>query len=222
MSDNAEKDKVKLDGLKKHIDQIVQGTFERLKEAYEHQEGITDNVLFHKNKTSLVFPKYGQHRNYEIRVSEQELRFAFVETFNRYCDSENLDLFYSVETPTNARYVFKDGHADAIKLSEKEGVSASFDMVIHDSSLKRVALIEFKALNAAKHDHKKDYAKLTNLDEGDSNHVLRYFIEVLKVSKDKTYTNLKNKLEEIKDSDKVTFVCFDLENMKDITKQIIK
>ena len=45
----------------------------------------------------MVFPKY---RNKETRVSEQELRFAFIEAFNELNKENNWGLYYSVETPT--------------------------------------------------------------------------------------------------------------------------
>ena len=41
----------------------------------------------------------------EMRISEQELRFVFVEEFKK----EHPNLFYSVETPTENKYKFKGG-----------------------------------------------------------------------------------------------------------------
>lgn len=208
--------------LKEHIEKIIRATFGRLNEVYEHQEGSAVNASLKKKNTRLIFPKYGQHRNNETRVSEQELRFAFVETFNKYCDSNHLNLFYSVETPTNAKYVFKDKEKPiAVNPGDTGGVSAAFDLVIHDSSLKRVALIEFKALNSSEFEHQKDYAKLSNYDEGGED-VLRYFIELVKNSDNGTYESIRGKINKCENSDKVSFFCYDLNKKREITEDIQK
>lgn len=79
---------------KEHIDNIIDQTFNRLELAYmNHREGQIDKSINHKKGESrLVFPCY---KNGKIRVSEQELRFIFVETFNEYCDEKELDWFVS-------------------------------------------------------------------------------------------------------------------------------
>lgn len=52
------------------------------------------------------FPKYsGRYRNGETRISEQELRFIFVEQFNKYCKNNSWNAYYSVETPTEEKYI---------------------------------------------------------------------------------------------------------------------
>ena len=165
---------------KDHIDEIIKQTFIRLELAYKnHREGQIDKSINHKKGESrLVFPCYNNKKR-EIRMSEQELRFIFVETFNEYCDEKELDWYYSVETPTRDKYVgFAEGHPEIAK--DHEGRSAEFDLVIFDKNLKRICLIEFKALNADEHDHIKDFVKLDNEEEGKYDDVLRYFIEVLK------------------------------------------
>jgi len=224
--------------LKEHIEKIIKKTFEKVQEAYnEHRETCkSERTSWKKTNTRLVFPRYGEHRGEdETRISEQELRFAFVEAFNEYCNENNCNLFYSVETPTEDKYVFsKDGCAcdnPHVESNGEEGQSASFDMVIYDYTGKRVCLIEFKALNSAEHEHLKDFAKLNNPNEGNKD-VLRYFIEILKSSNNGTYESLHDKV--VKDkrgsNSKVYFEgynegfrCYDLNNGgEEVTGNIIK
>ena len=51
----------------------------------------------------LKFPTY---RNGQRRVSEQELRFVFVEQLQDLL--KEYDFFYSIETPTNGKYKFSE------------------------------------------------------------------------------------------------------------------
>ena len=221
------------DELKKHIDEIIKKSFEILQKAYDyHKEPMPGNSGEWKKKTTrLVFPRYGKHRSYETRISEQELRFCFVEAFNSYCDRNNLNLFYSVETPTEGRYVFSENEVACVPHAaskKQKGQSASFDMVIYDENMRRRCLIEFKALNAAEHEHLKDFVKLNNPEEGDDD-VLRYFIEILKFSDNGTVNSLHSKVivREKDDREKVYFEkyeegfrCYDLKKGKDITVEI--
>ena len=204
------------------ISEIIYLTFSRLQEVYNHQqESSPGNNQFYSGKTGhsrLVFPMYGKHRNNETRVSEQELRFAFVETFNMVCDEKNLDLYYSVETPTSARTY--SGFAKGTPRSDDpEGRSAEFDLVIFDKNFKRVALIEFKANNSDFNSHLKDFLKLDNSSEGDKD-VLRYFIEIVKSSNKNTIQSLRNKVV-VRDITK--FICYDLsDGGKEITSDILE
>ena len=88
---------------KEHIEEIINQTFSRLGKAYEsHREGINESLeLVKETESRIVFPCY--HNN-ETRISEQELRFVFVETFNTYSREKGLNLFYSIETPTRDTY----------------------------------------------------------------------------------------------------------------------
>ena len=168
---------MKKEELKKHMDEIIRLTFERLDKAYRNQE--VNNTKFEKGYSRLVFPSYYKNKNPTVtRISEQELRFTFVEVFNAYCDLNNLDLYYSVETPTKDTYI---NFADSKKEPQRDddGRSAEFDLVIFDEQNNRRCLVEFKANNDSEHDHCKDFVKLNNPNEGD-NDVLRYFIEVIK------------------------------------------
>lgn len=151
-------------------------------------------------KVVLFFPAY--YKKGEIkdtRISEQELRFAFVEEFNSYCEKNQIKLFYSIEAPTKDTY---SGFTDEpiINHEKGKGRSAEFDLVIYDEDLNRECLIEFKANNASEIDHNKDFLKLNNKAEGEKD-VLRYFIEIIKSysefdnDKNDTISSLKKKFD---------------------------
>ena len=224
---------MKKEELKNHMDEIIRLTFIRLSDAYKNQE--VNNKKFEKvggrlifpsynkkieiRKSRLVFPSYYKEKEpTETRISEQELRFIFVEVFNAYCDQKELDLYYSVETPTKDTYInFADSKEDpmpANKSDDKKGRSAEFDLVIFDEEGNRRCLVEFKAKNAGDHDHWKDFVKLNNPNEG-GNEVLRYFIEVIKSYNDNTIISLKGKEKDGKLSKnhtiKASFHCYALE-----------
>lgn len=196
--------------LKKHMDEIVRLTFNQLDKAYRNQE--VGNTKFEKGDSRLVFPSfYKDKKATETRISEQELRFIFVEVFNAYCDLNNLEFYYSVETPTKDTYI---NFADSTKKpkADASGRCAEFDLVIFDEYMNRRCLVEFKANNASEHDHEKDFVKLNNNNEGD-NDVLRYFIEVIKsYSKNgekSTINSLKKKILNVMGN--VLYYCYALE-----------
>ena len=204
---------------KEQIEEIINQTFSRLDKAYEsHREGINKSLERVKETESrIVFPCY---RNNEIRISEQELRFVFVETFNTYCREKGLNLFYSIETPTRDTYS-GFGNIKEEPKPNHNGRSAEFDLVIYDENLNRMGLVEFKALNADEHDHRKDFVKLDNEKEGDDG-VLRYFIEVVKSYSDgsngSTISSLRAKNAFNKKS---IFFCYALEGKSTRKKNII-
>lgn len=181
---------------KDHIDEIIKQTFSRLELAYNnHREGQIGKSINHKKGESrLVFPCY---MNGEIRISEQELRFIFVETFNEYCDEKELDWFYSVETPTKDKYKFTEKEHNLDKPKREEGQSANFDLTISNDKGELLALIEFKAKNTKPFSYAKDLCKLWNPKEGTPN-VLRYFVNVLDKADKKTSISIQMKLDEIK------------------------
>lgn len=197
------------------ISKIIGETIMRLQDAFDNrQENITRKTssltCFHKvGRSRLVFPMYGAHRNYETRVSEQELRFAFVEAFNKICDEKQLDLFYSVETPTKARTYsgFASGNP---RDDDPNGRSGEFDMVIYDNKFNRVCLIEFKANNAEEKEHTKDFLKLNNKEEGNKN-VLRYFIEIVRTANKDTIRSLRHKTKQERRGI-TNVVCYELSN----------
>lgn len=197
--------------LKKHMDEIIRLTFSRLGAAYRNQE-VIDKTKFEKGGSRLVFPSYYKNlKPTETRISEQELRFIFVEVFNAYCDWNKLDLYYSVETPTRDTY---KNFANSQENPERavDGRSAEFDLVIFDEQKKRRCLVEFKANNASVHDHWKDFVKLNNSNEA-NNDVLCYFIEVIKSytenGEKSTLKSLEGKIKNI--IGKISFHCYALE-----------
>lgn len=180
---------------KDHIDEIIKQTFKRLELAYKNQIGKSINHK--KGESRLVFPCYNNKKR-EIRMSEQELRFVFVETFNKYCDGK-LNWFYSVETPTEDKYKFTENGKNLDKPKRGEGQSANFDLTISNDKGELLALIEFKAKNTKPFSYAKDFCKLWNPKEGNSN-VLRYFINVLDKADKNTSDNIQAKLDNLRNN----------------------
>ena len=159
--------------------EVLKETFKAVDDVYRKQK---EGREFVKGGAShLVFPRYGRglykddklkgdtEQAVKTRVSEQELRFIFVEQFNKICDKykEMAPYFYSVETPSDYRYVFskeKDPRlAELGKKNEKgkqEGTSGNFDLTIHDEKGERIYWIEFKAAMPGQKDFSKDFLKL--------------------------------------------------------------
>ena len=164
---------------KKHIEAVIERTLSKLNSLYHRDGGGLED-------TRLIFPRYwvtkeGERVEGELRVSEQELRFMFVEELNKYCDAHReWEVYYSVETPTSNSY----------QLTGESQQSGCIDLCIHGNDLKRIALIEFKALNPSEHDHAKDAFKLKHEIEGE----LRYFIEIVKSHNSKTDEKIVEKL----------------------------
>ena len=171
---------------KKHIEAVIERTLSKLNSLYHRDGGGLED-------TRLIFPRYwvtkeGERVVGELRVSEQELRFMFVEELNKYCDAHReWEVYYSVETPTSNSY----------QLTGESQQSGCIDLCIHGNDLKRIALIEFKALNPSEHDHAKDAFKLKHEIEGE----LRYFIEIVKSNNCETHKKIVDKLsvEKLKD-----------------------
>lgn len=194
------------------LSKIITITFKKLVAIYgSHKEKKNKGTIKVEEKSRLIFPCYGDHRNNDVRVSEQELRFAFVEAFYEYCTEKHLELFYSVETPTRYRYNFanKDNPCSCDNDKYNRCKSGSFDLVIHDNNMKRVAYIEFKANNPTK-GHLKDFYKLKKDPDDEGVNSLRYFIEIVKSSDNGTTPNLEEKFKDA--GNKVKCIVFDISN----------
>jgi len=190
-----------------HIEKIINKTFEVIQQVYKCQQEAHYCIGKSKKSSRILFPK---KRNGETRISEQELRFVFVEQLNLEIKS-GWDVFYSVETPTNDTYLFSktdEPHADPY------GQSGNFDMVIYDNKFNRIALIEFKANNSTLKEYRKDFCKLNNSKE---NVKLKYFIQIVKNTNSGTFSNLHKKIGDNKD----IFKCWSLEKEKNITDDIL-
>jgi len=190
-----------------HVKEIINATFEAISEVYKYNK--EDEKPSSCNR--ILFPK---KRDKKIRISEQELRFVFVEQLLKHIKKAPWDVYYSVETPTMHGYTgFKDGKP---KVDDKEGQSGNIDLCIHDNQGKRICLIEFKALNPRKADYQKDFCKLENEDETNKD-MLRYFIQIVENVDRGTEENIREKIYvDGKSYDHVVYKCCCLN--KDNTK----
>lgn len=150
--------------LKEHIETILDETFTLIDNIYlHHREGFAFSPF---EESRLVFPRYSlKHkddttRKAETRVSEQELRFAFVEKFNEKCRKEHWPYYYSIETPTDKRYVFQKETEPRVA-NKDEGVSGQFDLVVYSDKGERICYLEFKAGMSPKKAFAKDFLKQT-------------------------------------------------------------
>ena len=206
--------------VKKHIDVIIKKTFNTISVVYRTQMENQKIGTYNNNSSRIIFPlkRGSKDKKEEFRISEQELRFVFVEEFNKYC-SENWDAYYSVETPTSKRYDFSNKEMPC-KVDYPNGQSAMVDFSIflkEQDKLTRVALIEFKALNPDKQSYMKDYVKLLNEDQK-----FVYFIMIVKSANDRTIKSIAEKIKASYDNaglyteKKVEFRCLDLGTGKEI------
>lgn len=180
--------------VKKHIDVIIENTFNTISEVYRTQmeNQKIGTYTYNNNSSRIIFPlkRESKDKKEEFRISEQELRFVFVEEFNKYC-SKNWDAYYSVETPTSKRYDFSNKEKPC-KVDYPKGQSAMVDFSIflkEQDKLTRVALIEFKALNPDKQSYMKDYVKLLNEDQK-----FVYFIMIVKSANNRTIKSIADKI----------------------------
>lgn len=181
--------------LKDLIDEIINDTFEVIIDVYQQQKESNFTANDYLNSL-IVFPE--KKHPEEDRISEQELRFIFVEQFKKKTQEvKKNNLFYSIETPTVNYYDFSGTNSPRVvsdKEHEREGVgrAANIDLVIFEKKdekkLKRVALIEFKAHNPDKDDYLKDICKLIN--EEPNSTCLKYFIQIINIKR--KCTKLKN------------------------------
>ena len=128
------------------LEEVINNTFEILRK--------------NDSGSRIVFPTY---RDSNHRVSEQELRFVFVEQVQGLL--KEYDYYYSVETPTKDIYRFSQDKKYISPRIDESGKSASFDLSIVDKSNNTIAIIEFKAKNSDPHEYAKDLCKLWNPNE---------------------------------------------------------
>ena len=204
------------------IESVIKSTFTTIKKVYDCQKEpkckFCDDV-----GSRIVFPTYSDKST--TRISEQELRFIFVEQFNKYVLENQKDLYYSVETPTREKYIFSKQKGGPKKVGEDEkvekddkGVSARTDLVIFqkgEGKFRRKALIEFKALNPKEENYRKDICKLENEDCE-----LKYFIQIIENYDDDTLKSLNNKTKGM--GVEINYKCYCLGEGKDVTKEVQK
>ena len=119
--------------LKTFIDDIIKETFKVLTKVYPKQKESNTNFseIEPPYNSLIVFPetKKDNEDKTEDRISEQELRFIFVEQFNKYVTKEN-NLFYSIETPTRKYYDFSGPESPrVVPKSEGTGRAANIDLL---------------------------------------------------------------------------------------------
>lgn len=194
-----------MENVKSIIEKIISDTFSVITNVYKSQKESKFTVVPPIN-SYIIFPKKADNdteddtegdtkddtKNFgSDRISEQELRFIFVEQFNKSDTAKENGLFYSIETPTVNFYDFtgvpqvveREEH-DKKKGQKGAGRSANIDLVIFQkdgNQIKRVALIEFKARNPKKADYRKDICKLIN-EESESD-CLKYFIQIINIKR---------------------------------------
>ena len=198
--------------LENIINAIIDETFKVIKNVYNNQkERPEESQNSSESKPSdvcsrIIFPLYSRHNNEDKstpnRISEQELRFIFVEQFYAYINNDDnqkkfpelINLYYSVETPTNRRYIFSKGGPKVV-VNPNNGrddngnkcVSARTDLTIYkkekDNFIKR-ALIEFKAHDPIQINYKKDICKLIN-EHPEGEDYLKYFIQIIDETEEK-------------------------------------
>lgn len=171
------------DELITRIDQILEETFKVLDSVYGNAKSDAPIV---EPGSRIVFPN---KRSGKIRVSEQELRFVFVEQLNKYCDAMSWDIRYSVETPTDKPYNFSKN----LSGESPDGRSAMFDLTVYDIDLRPICRIEFKAHNRGQYGYAKDFLKLRTEC---SDECVGYFVQILENGNNGTLENISNKIPE--------------------------
>lgn len=196
------------------MEELIDNTFQVLQKVYNNQsEGKGE--FSSKCGSRIVFPQYREGG--KTRVSEQELRFVFVEQFNQI--AKDKDLYYSVETPTKGTYSFSKKEKPC---ADENGRSGEFDMTIFNQMGKRVCLIEFKAHNVKDTNFEKDFVKLENIEKEECKDA--YFVLLLEVCNKETIKSIHDKLSTIP-LGKAHFKCFsfaDNEFFGDVTSKILK
>ena len=178
------------DAIKNRIIEILDKTFAVLDSVYANNDEASSKADFTKAGSRLIFPRYSKrYREGVRRISEQELRFLFIEQFTQYCQNPNTqwDAYYSVETPTEWKYKFA-GEDEPHKTEDGSGQSAMVDVCIHDNTGKRICLIEFKAGNSEKFCYEKDLVKLA--EEGS----LCFFVQLLESQRSNTMKSILKKV----------------------------
>ncbi len=214
----------KVKPIEEIVCEVLKETFKVIDNVYQNQK---ERCKFVKGGASrLVFPRYGSGlykgdllkgnigQSIRSRVSEQELRFIFVEQFNKICDKykEMAPYYYSVETPTDYRYVFsKEKNPRLAELGKKnekgkqEGTSGNFDLTIHNEKGERIYWIEFKAAMPGQKDFSKDFLKLNQeAKQG-------MFVHLLEAADKNTFNSLiqgnKKGSPKLEKLDKAKYIC---------------
>lgn len=199
--------------FKEHIETVICKTFKTLQKVYDSQQESFNSPNQADAGSRLLFPR---KRKEITRISEQELRFVFVEQLNKEIQ-KGWDVYYSVETPTVGGYV--DFSTKSPRRDDKKGRSGCIDMVIHDPTGKRICMIEFKSNNPKPSDYAKDFCKLNN--EGVD---YCYFLQIIENYESDTKSNIENKIESYKKQtvsfkDNISHYCYCLKKKDYLIKK---
>lgn len=148
---------------KVYIEKLIIKTFKNARNMMEEKESYESPT----KRPKIIYPCYSKkYRNEEnsdkkikTRISEQEIKQLFIQALIE--DKKN-DFYFSVETPTEFKYVFKNEPkvvAPKEVIPNEKPVSARFDLCLYryqQNEFTREYLIEFKAKNKAKNQEKKD------------------------------------------------------------------
>ncbi len=124
------------------------------------------------------------------RISEQELKMAFIEVFLADKELADKGYTYSVETPTERPYKFSKDGKPVDKLICGSGRKGNIDLTIFDHNGKPACIIEFKARNDGEFSHGKDLFKLAN----ESDWPIRFFVEIYAKTDNATVVSIRRKL----------------------------
>jgi len=191
------------------IAKALSRTITALRRIYNDGRGM-DNTY---NGPCLIFPSYSDEK--KIRISEQELRFIFVEKISSICKKEK-KIYYSIETPTKEPYTFSNGHSKIDPIIG-EGQSGNFDMALHNAEKKKICLVEFKYGSVSKQAFMEVLAKLANPNEArECEH--RYIIHMVEEKcSEACKQNLKEAINWLSKAEgmekprkEVEYVCFSL------------
>jgi len=193
------------------LDETIKRTFQQLHCAYLRMLAGQQKSDYRPSGTRLIFPQY---RDSEIRVSEQELRFLFVEQLQNVLVME--DWCYSVETPTILPYLFsRNGKKTTPRVDKEEGKSAMIDLTVHDHNNERVALFEFKANNPEEFSFEKDFCKLTSEPVP-----LTFFVMVVSSANSRTKESIRRKVQPHIAGSTTLFYCYDLQMDEEILQDL--
>ena len=142
---------MKTNELQSILNSIIENTFKVLKTVYNSQkDGQNEESKAEKIESRIFFPK---KRDDTVRISEQELRFVFVEQFLQ--TPETKTWHYSVETPTHYKYISAREKNEPGITDQRGKKSGKTDLTVYDNTGTPVAFFEFKAGRLSPNDDKK-------------------------------------------------------------------
>lgn len=190
----------------KGVENLIEKSFDDLVKA------LTNNGSFGQ----LIFPKT---RNKSERYSEQELKQIFLEHVNG-----KKIYFYSVETPTEYFYCFKNSENPTVKENHEKGdnhKAARFDVSLYNNKYELLNHIEFKYGNPKKKGPIcKDFLKLAK-EVKLTNEKKSFFVHYLNIEKEnawesskfqKLFENYRKSVDEIENK---------IEDKNDLSKVIV-